>query len=55
MLKAAQPSTSDNIVTGIKWVFGSIAAIIILPPMMFGAGAEATVEAVTAGARAFGG
>lgn len=55
LLKATHATTGENIVSGIKWVFGSVAAIIILPPVILGAGAVATLEVVAAGAKALGG
>lgn len=54
MLKAARPTAGENFVTGIKWVFGSVAAIILLPPVIIGAGAVATLDAAVAGAQALG-
>lgn len=55
LIKAARPTAGENVVTGIKWVFGSVAAVIILPPVIIGAGAVATLDAVVAGAQALGG
>lgn len=52
MLKASQPTNVDRVITGLKWVVGSAAAILILPPALAGAGAGATVAAITAGATA---